>query len=163
MARPSPAIQAVTDGRLTFKDDQHGFLGKPGRVRFTFGRGECCLIHSPRRHARIEAYINRVLADGIPDVVGAQLETRFLQYEECQVDEQCRVRVPALYLMRIGLTSKTDKVVLICQPRSGWIELWSVPGFFDSLKADEQYMAGALAQLAQASLREESESISEGE
>jgi len=142
-----PAIQSVTDGRLTFKKAHLEYLGNPECVDVTFGPGRSILIHNPQRRQEL---LDMLLADeeGLLDEDQNQIELRLDSLADpAPVDEQGRMRIPQVYLNRLQLPDKGAKVYLFRRRRNGWIEVWSEAEFDRMIDAPADVWQVALNRL----------------
>lgn len=124
-----PTIQTVTDGRLTLKKSHLEYLGNPASVDVTFGPGRSILIHeSSRRKQMVETLLGT--DEGPLDSDQSQVEFRLdSMAESVPVDDQGRMRLPAMHLDRAMLTEKGCKAYLVPRRRNGWLEVWNQQEF----------------------------------
>lgn len=130
-----PAIHSITDGRLTFKKPHLEYLENPTSVDITLGPGKSILIHNPAKRQRL---VDELLGgdDGVLDSNQRRVAMRLDNMaDSASIDEQGRIRIPALYLKRAGLVEKTVKAYLVPARREGWLELYDEAAFEAMLSA----------------------------
>lgn len=132
-----PAIHSITDGRLTFKKPHLEYLGNPSCVDITYGPGKSILIHNPQRRSQmVEDLLGGV--DGVLDTNHRRVAMRLDNMaDSAPVDDQSRIRIPALYLKRAGLIEKTVKAYLVPARREGWLELYNEDAFEAMFEGDD--------------------------
>jgi DNA-binding transcriptional regulator/RsmH inhibitor MraZ len=143
-----PTSQSVTDGRLTLKKPHLEFLGNPSSVDISYGPGNSILIHNPQRR---QEFLKKVLPPpGTPltdaeDFVDRRVASGGM---EAGVDDQGRLRIDRVYLVRAGLTEKGATAYLLPRTGDGWIEVWNEAGFQASFDNREDQWREALSALA---------------
>jgi DNA-binding transcriptional regulator/RsmH inhibitor MraZ len=143
-----PTSQSITDGRLSLKKPHLEFLGNPASVDISYGPGNSILIHNPQRR---QDFLNKVLPpQGTPltdaeDFVDRRVGSGGM---EIPVDDQGRIRIDRVYLVRAALIEKGATAYLLPRTGDGWIEVWSEENFQASLDNREDQWREALGALA---------------
>lgn len=143
-----PTSQSITDGRLTLKKPHLEFLGNPAAVDVSYGPGSSILIHNPQRR---QEFLKKVLPPpGTPLTAAEDYVDRRVGSggAETPLDDQGRMRVDKVYLVRAGLTEKGATAYLLPRTGDGWIEVWNEAGFsasFDNRDDDWREALSALA------------------
>lgn len=146
-----PVIQTLTDGRLTLKPPQRGFLGNPPQVDATMGPANAILLHNCDRRLQLLEQIVRIPEGKGPnkDQLNVRLRLDGLKHT-CQVDDQGRLRLPEMLLELAGLTDKSCKVFLVPDRVNGWLEIWPQEDFKAFFKNPQDQWLDSLNSLIEA-------------
>ncbi|MBU0608946.1 MAG: hypothetical protein KKI08_13760 [Armatimonadetes bacterium] len=146
---PGPIDQAITQSRLTFKDDYLAFLGDPAAVDITYGPMNCFLIHHPERRQK---FVTQILPPrGQPLNSHQDFVERLLVSGKrtATVDDHKRIRIEKVHLGWAGL-EPNSQAFLMPREAYGWIEVWNEKGYYDSLRTtDDQWQKAITAVLEQ--------------
>ena len=143
-----PTSQSIADGRLMLKKPHLEFLGNPPTVDISYGPGNSILIHNPQRR---QEFLKKVLPpQGTPLTDAEDFVDRRLGSgsTEIPVDDQGRIRIDKVYLVRSGLTEKGATAYLLPRIGDGWIEVWNEEGYRDSFDNRKDEWREALSALA---------------